>query len=155
MRMGIAEAFAGAFEGIEHRRRATAVEMSVTRLASQVMGQVRHRAFLVVEVVDHLGIEAAELLQQRRFLARSGAVDQLGGFTQGQQLAEHAVDRGDTDATGDQHVMTGVRVEGEVVARLRDVQLAADAQLLMNERRTAAAVAVAQDANHIATLVAR
>ncbi|MNH15894.1 hypothetical protein D3C85_934900 [compost metagenome] len=61
--MGVAQAFAGALEGIEHRRRAAAVEVRITGLPGQVVSQVRHRVLLVVEVVEHLGIDPAELFQ--------------------------------------------------------------------------------------------
>ncbi|MNG34260.1 hypothetical protein D3C84_1207060 [compost metagenome] len=63
MGMGVAQAFAGALEGIEHRRRAAAVEVRITGLPGQVVSQVRHRVLLVVEVVEHLGIDPAELFQ--------------------------------------------------------------------------------------------
>ncbi|MNT63724.1 hypothetical protein D3C72_2015610 [compost metagenome] len=84
VRMGIAEAFAGAFERVEHRRRTAAIKMRVVGLASQVGAEVWRHAFFVVEVVDHLGAQAAEFFHQCGFLARTGAVDQLGGFSQGQ-----------------------------------------------------------------------
>ncbi|MCY1433890.1 hypothetical protein D9M71_499320 [compost metagenome] len=153
--MGIAEAFAGAFERVEHRRRTAAVKMRVVGLASQVGAEVWRHALFVVEVVDHLGTQAAEFFHQCGFLARTGAVDQLGGFSQGQQLAEHAVDRRDADTAGHQHAVPGAQVELEVVARRRDRQLHADPQLPVHIFRAATAVAITQDADHIAATVAR
>ena len=70
-------------------------------------------------------------------------------------MIQHARDRRDTDAAGDQYRMRGRLIEREIIARRRNRQRCAHPQLFMHLTRTAATVAIIEYPHHIAVLLGR
>ena len=93
--------------------------------------------------------ERLERLEKGRVGARAAGVVQLPWLVERREPLHHAPDRRDPDAAGKQDDVLGVLLQREIVARRADLERLADAQLVMDVARAAAARRIALDADRV------
>ena len=110
--------------------------------------------WLVIErQVDASGIRRGQLLEfveKRRVFPGPARVVHLPGGAERDESLKYGPDRRHPDPARDQHGMRRALDKGEVVARRGDVDLGADAQLVVQIDRRAAARRGLLHAHHIA-----
>src|SRR5258706_142883 len=137
-------------ECLEHRGGSAAIEVCVTwRLGDDRVDVEDFAAVLVVEMEVRMA-DRFERLQEGHVGARATGIVELPGASELVQALHHAPDRGDTDATGQEHDMAGVLPQREIVARRADLERPADAQLVVHTARAAAACRIALDGDGVA-----
>ena len=105
-------------------------------------------SLLVVEMQMHRR-ERFERSEEGHVGARAAGIDEPPLAAELLEPLHHAPDRRDADAAGDQHRFLGRLMETEIVARRADLERLADAQLVMDVARAAAARRIALDAEGV------
>ena len=88
-------------------------------------------AILLVDMQMQAIVRLCEALEEQGLLAPAHRVVQTPVASQGLKPVDHAVDRCQPDAAGDEHGCRRSLVQGEIVARQADLQHAADSHLLV------------------------
>src|SRR6185312_13348236 len=102
------------------------------------------------ELCPRMRGDRSDRLAECGFLARAHAIVKLEGPAQRDEALDHAPQRRDADAAGDEERMRRVLGERKIVARAGDRDHRADAQTVMHPGGAAAARAVALHRDQVA-----